>query len=148
MFQKILIVCTGNICRSPLAEAMLRQQLHIAHPASQAEVRSAGIGALVGAPADSTVQRIALEDGLALTDHIAQQATPALTRWADLVLVLEAHHLRYIVQLDPTARGKTFLLGHWTPEPEIDDPYRKSEERHRAVHARIAQAVRTWQDKL
>jgi protein-tyrosine phosphatase len=45
-------------------------------------------------------------------------------RWAELVLVMEKHHRDAVLAMDPTARGKTFLLGHWT-NTEIPDPYRR-----------------------
>jgi protein-tyrosine phosphatase len=147
VFQKILTICTGNICRSPLAEEMLRQLSLSKTPA--VEVRSAGIGALQGAPADDTVQRIAQEHGLQLDAHRGQQVTTALTRWADLILVMEPHHLQYILRTDPTARGKTFLLGHWLPtQTDIADPYRKSEDSYRQAHTRIAEAVQSWRTAL
>lgn len=147
VFQRILTICTGNICRSPLAEEMLRQLCLPTIPA--VTVRSAGIGALQGAPADETVQRIAQEHGLALGAHRGQQVSTTLTRWADLILVMEPHHLQYILRTDPTARGKTFLLGHWLPSrAEIADPYRQGEDLYRLAHARIAEAVESWRKAL
>ncbi len=145
VFQKILTICTGNICRSPLAEEMLRQLCLGKTPA--VEVRSAGIGALQGAPADETVQRIAQEHGLALDAHRGQQVTTALTRWADLILVMEPHHLQYILRTDPTARGKTYLLGHWL-KMDIGDPYRMDEGTYRSAHTTIAKAVESWRKAL
>jgi protein-tyrosine phosphatase len=140
-----LTICTGNICRSPLAEEMLRQLCQPQTPA--VEVRSAGIGALQGAPADETVQRIAQEQGLLLEAHRGQQVTTTLTRWADLILVMEPHHMQYILRTDPTARGKTYLLGHWL-QMDIADPYRKSEDTYRHTHTTIAQAVESWRKAL
>lgn len=151
MFTHILTICTGNICRSPLAEAMLCVQLGAAARTPPIQVRSAGIGALVGQPADETVLFVAAADAAlsaALTSHKAQQVGLQQTRWADLILVMEAHHMQYIVRMDPTARGKTFLLGHWLGAKSVGDPYLKHEEVYRETHAQIEQAVASWTSRL
>ena len=107
MFDKILTLCTGNICRGPLAEYLLRDRL--AARGRAATVASAGIGALVGHPADETTQRVALRHGTDLSPHVARQLTPEITRWADLILVMEKHHLEYATRLDPSAPATMVL---------------------------------------
>lgn len=145
MFEKILTVCTGNICRSPLAEYLTRN--HLAAAGRTVHVRSAGIGALIGHPADSDTQSIALAHGVDLSPHRAQQLSLELTRWADLILVMEKHHLQYTQDLDPTTRGKTFLIGHWN-KAEIPDPYRKGAAAHQLAYDMIADAIEHWHKKL
>ena len=120
MYERILVVCTGNICRSPIGEFLLRDTLVKA--GRKPEVRSAGVGALVDHPADENAIAIMAERGVDLGSHRAQQATVALCRWAELVLVMESHHREALGDIDPAVRGKTFLLGHWQKK-EIPDPY-------------------------
>lgn len=145
MFEKILTVCTGNICRSPLAEFLLREQL--ACKEQTTEVRSAGIGALIGHPAEENASSVALQHGTSLEGHRAQQINNQLTRWADLILVMEQHHMDNVLDQDPTARGKTFLLGHWNNR-EIPDPYRKGDAAHQRAYEEISNAVSSWISKL
>lgn len=145
MFEKILTLCTGNICRSPLAEALLRDRLGArGRPVS---VSSAGIGALVGHPADETTQRVALRHGVDLSAHRARQLTPEITRHVDLILAMEKHHLEYALRLDPTTRGKVFLIGHWD-KAEVPDPYRLGEESHQLAYDIISHSVEQWVAKL
>lgn len=145
MFQRILTVCTGNICRSPLAEAILRRALHQA--GKSAEVGSAGIGALIGHPAESITAELARDIGVSLDEHRARQLVPHITRWADLILCLEKHHLHYVFDLDPSARGKAFLLGHWSGT-EIADPYTLGIEAHQRAQAEIVSACSQWHKRL
>src|SRR5690606_32586263 len=86
--NRILLVCIGNICRSPVAEALLQQ----AFP--DKTVSSAGLAALVGHPADDTAQDIATRYGLDLSGHRARQITQAMCREADLILVMESSQQR------------------------------------------------------
>ncbi|WP_079437532.1 low molecular weight protein-tyrosine-phosphatase [Zoogloea sp. LCSB751] len=141
MFHNILTVCTGNICRSPVAEYLLRHELQRA--ARPAEVRSAGIGALVNHAADDTALALMEARQVPMQAHRAQQIEREHTRWADLILVMEKHHLDYVLGLDPTARGKTFLLGHWN-KLEIPDPYRRGDAAHAAAYDLIHQQVLIW----
>lgn len=145
MFDRILIVCTGNICRSPMAEFLLRQRL--SQGGGKAEVRSAGIGALVNHPVDAIVFSLMQAKGLDLTPHRGQQVTQNLTRWAELILVMEPHHKEAVVDMDPTARGKTFLLGHWTGQ-EIPDPYRQENEVYAQSLELIEASIDPWLKKL
>ena len=87
MFDSILVVCTGNICRSPLGERYLRNAL------PNKKIDSAGTGALVDHEADSAAQRIAQQNGLSLEGHKARQFTSSLARNYDLILVMEREHL-------------------------------------------------------
>jgi protein-tyrosine-phosphatase len=87
---------------------------HRARTGKRVEARSAGIGALVNHPAEEAICAMMNARGVDLSTHRASQLTPARLRWAELVLVMEKHHRDAVLAMDPTARGKTFLLGHWT----------------------------------
>lgn len=141
MFQKILTVCTGNICRSPVAEYLLRHQLDTA--GRTIDVQSAGIGALIDHPADDAALAFTDQLGVPMARHRARQIAQSHTRWADLILVMQKHHLDYVLDLDPTARGKTFLLGRWGGQ-EVPDPYQRGEGAHLAAYKLIAEEVQAW----
>jgi|SRR5690554_273664 len=143
MFNRILVVCTGNICRSPVAEAMLRRAL------PQREISSAGLGALVGHGVEPTARELAEADGLDASNHRARQLTAEMLQAADLVLVMSDGQRRAIADLAPEALGKTMLLGRWLPdEPEIPDPYRKSREVFEHVHRMLGRATDCWAARL
>lgn len=142
MFDRILVVCTGNICRSPFAEALLRQLC------PDKEVASAGTGALVGHAADGTALLVGEQMGVDMREHKAQQINEALCRTHDLILVMETYHQGFIARLDPTATGKTMLLGHWLRDKKIHDPYRQSEEYFQVVFKHIKRACEAWQEKI
>ncbi len=83
MFDSILIVCTGNICRSPIGERYLRKAL------PHKKIDSAGTGALVGHAADESAIYISTKHGISLDGHLGRQLTPSLARKYDLILVME-----------------------------------------------------------
>lgn len=135
--KRILTLCVGNICRSPLAQALLAREL----PAHQ--VWSAGLNALVGYPADPAVVQIAKEQGLDLLPHRAQQVTSVMCQQAELILVMEQTHKTQLEQLYPQVRGKVFRLGLYG-EFDIADPYRQPREAFDTAYQGIAQGVADW----
>ena len=147
MITNILIVCIGNICRSPMAEALLRRALS-KQPGSQPfQIRSAGIGALVGHPADDHALTLMAERGLDISEHRASQLNRDMIHWADLILVMETSHKHHIESQYPTARGKTYRLSEWD-QLDIEDPYRLSEDAFRKCLSNIEGGVTIWLSKL
>ncbi|MGO2324188.1 arsenate reductase/protein-tyrosine-phosphatase family protein [Vibrio casei] len=146
MFNKILVVCVGNICRSPTGERLLQQKL------PNKIVSSAGIGTersgLTNKPADKTAQLIAEQHGVSLEAHQAQQLTNSLCRQYDLILVMEKGHLDAVYDIAPEARGKTMLFGQWIEHKEIPDPFRKSQEEFEYVFDLIEKSANGWAKKL
>ncbi|MFA5702719.1 MAG: low molecular weight protein-tyrosine-phosphatase [Advenella sp.] len=138
--NNILTVCIGNICRSPVAEAMLKAAL----PGKN--VWSAGLAALEGHGADKTALEIAREHGLDLSAHRAQQLSSYMCTQADLILVMETAHKQELEQKYPFTRGKVHCLGHTGPtqKTEIADPYRKNHNAFVASHLAIEQGVAHW----
>ncbi len=142
MFNSVLIVCTGNICRSPTAERILRQLL------PNKKIDSAGVGALVGQEADPQACAVAEVHGVSLDGHKGRQFNSALANQYDLILVMEQSHIEQVTRQVIEARGKTLLLGHWLDKKEIPDPYRKSREAFEHVYKLIDQACQSWSKKL
>ena len=142
MFNKILVVCVGNICRSPTAERLLRQY----HP--QITVESAGLGALVGKGADASAVNVAASHALSLEGHCARQVTGRLCRDYDLILAMEKRHIASLHEMATEMRGKVMLFGHWDNERDIPDPYRKSREAFEAVYALLERSARQWAQAL
>lgn len=145
MFNKILVVCIGNICRSPMGEALLKHRAQQKRPSLM--VSSAGIGALAGWPADSIVQEILLEQGIDCSGHRARQLTESMLLDSDLVLVMEKNHRREIERMFPNVCGKVHLLGKWD-DFEIPDPYKKPRQFFQETYRLIVQGIDGWQAKL
>ena len=142
MVDSILVICTGNICRSPIGERLLRRAL------PEKRIDSAGVGALVNHEADASAIRVAEKHGVSLAGHKGTQFTSALGRQYDLLLVMEVSHLEQVSRIAPEVRGKTMLFGHWLNGKEIPDPYRKSDEAFNSVYQLIERASQSWAAKL
>jgi protein-tyrosine phosphatase len=135
--QSILVVCHGNICRSPFAERLLRARV------PSIEAASAGLQATSGTPADTNAARAASAFGVDLATHSATLLTNDLIAGADLVLGMEGRHRREIVRSWPGARAKTFLLGDFlmSAPHRIEDPWGCDDETFLRVFQQIEQAV-------
>ncbi len=144
MFDSILVVCAGNICRSPTAEYVLKSKL----AGKNIKVSSAGLTALEGKAADATAKQIAATNGINMDEHQGRQLTSSLVAQNSVILVMEQRHLTDLCSRYPEARGKTFLLGKWLGDKEVPDPYRQSLEAFQHVYALIDSACSAWQKYL
>ena len=105
----VLFVCTGNICRSPTAEALARREL-ARYPGAPIQLSSAGSHALEGNPAASRSMLAASSRGASLERHFARELTRRRVRAADLILCMAAEHRPFVLSYDRSAASRTFLL--------------------------------------
>lgn len=140
-FENILVVCVGNICRSPMAEALLKQRFPEKH------IDSAGVGALVGHSADPASIQIMQEQNVDLTNHVAKQIDEKLAQKADLIFTMSDSQNKWIEDRFPFCRGKTFKLGHWNGN-DIADPYKHEMSAFQTAYKDIVRGIDEWQDKL
>ena len=124
---KVLIVCTGNTCRSPMATVILERLLKQNKLKKKVLVKSAGIVSLGGFPASRLAVEVCRENDLDLSAHQSSRLTDRLIRDADLILVMEEMHKEVIGKSNLAARKKTKLLSEFAPEKslgsDIIDPY-------------------------
>jgi protein-tyrosine phosphatase len=140
-FDNILVVCVGNICRSPMAEALLKKR----YP--DKAIDSAGVGALVGHPADPAALEIMTKQQLDITNHVAKQIDEKLVLKADLIFTMSDSQTKWIEERWPFCRGKTFKLGHWT-DNDIADPYRHEITAFETAYQDIVDGLEQWADKI
>ena len=140
MIKSILVVCVGNICRSPTAEALLQAKL----ADKGIKVSSAGLGALVNKPVDPTASEVMAANGYELPEHKARQVTPSMLRQADLILAMETRHIQSIHAMAPESRGKTLLIGKWLEGREVPDPYRQQLPAFEHVFRMLDNATNAW----
>ena len=107
MFERILIVCDGNICRSPTVAAMLREL----KPGKT--VSSAGLVGLVGHDMESTARAVAEENGLECGPHTARKLDSELCRDSDLILVMESRQKERLSRVFPEASGMILIAAFW-----------------------------------
>lgn len=141
---RVLLVCTGNTCRSPLAAALLRRQA--AARGLSLEVWSAGTGALPGAAATPEAVQVAGEAGLSLAGHRATALTEGMVRAADLVLTMTRAQRRQVVDLAPAAADKVLTIKEFAFRDakewgDVADPLGGGLEAYRESLADLARAV-------
>jgi protein-tyrosine phosphatase len=139
--KSVLVVCEGNICRSPMAAGLLASAL------PQARIRSAGLNALTGMPAEEAAVELMKTKGIDITPHRAIQVTRELCMDAELVLVMSAQQRTRLQEKYPFACGRTFRLGEFS-KCDIPDPYRQPAAAFRESLRLIEQGVREWLDRI
>ncbi|MDX8382977.1 MAG: hypothetical protein R8M45_02775 [Ghiorsea sp.] len=138
----MMMVCAGNMCRSPFAEFYMRKCL--AEKGVEAECFSRGLLAMQGKKVPELGLKVGLEFGVDMQEHISQTLlAPDMDR-AALVLVMEQPQRAHLMQKRPEHVGKVMMLSQPCGGKQIDDPMQRSETTYRRVYGEIAAHVDVW----
>jgi protein-tyrosine-phosphatase len=143
--KRILFVCTGNSCRSVMAESLMRQMLQQTGKES-IQVESAGVFAITGMGPTRETLRVLQDVGIDCAAHRARSLTPEMIQEADLILAMEQLQVEEILRRAPAAREKihflkTYSLSEPVTNPNIPDPIGKPLEVYEVCFAEIREAV-------
>jgi len=139
--RQILFLCTGNICRSPMAEYLLRDRLG---RGSKWNVVSAGLSAGRGMPASRSAVQALQERGIEMKSHLSQPVSRELVDASTLIVVMTASHLVQLQAIYPSVSEKVFLLKSFDPKArnrDVEDPIGASLEIYRGIRDEIEEAL-------
>ncbi|MCY1215393.1 Low molecular weight protein-tyrosine-phosphatase Ptp [compost metagenome] len=139
--HSILVVCLGNVCRSPMAACLL------SHALPDCEIMSAGLAPPVGAAADPRAVRLLAHEGYDLRGHRARAVDATLVNAADLVLVMDRYQRDELEHMFPQARGKTYRLCEFV-QADVPDPYGGSQGMFAVALVLIKQGIESWSAQL
>jgi protein-tyrosine-phosphatase len=145
----ILFVCTGNTCRSPMAEALARSEL-ARRDWHHVDIGSAGVAAFDGQPASEHAISVLERHGMEARSHRSRSLSPELVSWADLILAMSRSHLPAIARMG--GAEKMALLAYFANEDErrggVADPFGGDETEYEITFQQLEQLVRDSLDRL
>ncbi|MDL2284396.1 low molecular weight phosphotyrosine protein phosphatase [Oxalobacter sp. OttesenSCG-928-P03] len=134
MINHILVLCLGNICRSPMAEGLLKEKF------PEKTITSAGLRGMTGWTADPSSIRIMAKHGIDITSHRGRNLTRQMVEEADLILTMEEQQTRTVESRFPEAKGKIMRLGEYG-NYDIADPFNRSIEFFKKTYELIEKGV-------
>jgi len=145
--KRIVFICTGNICRSPMAEGLLRHK-GLVPGREDVIVSSMGISGLNNEPATEHTRAVCLANGFDMSQHRSRPVIGDELKGADLIFCMETVHKEFVRTFFPWYKDKTFLLGAWpgkeTRKSGIQDPMGGSLQ----VYRRIFSIIETHIDRI
>jgi protein-tyrosine phosphatase len=141
MISNVLMVCHGNLCRSPMAAALLQQRVE------GLRVGSAGLAAEVGQPAATEAVAVLSEMGIDIQAHRATQLTRQIANDAELILTMTAAQTRSLQSLYPLMRGRIFSIRGFD-DTDIDDPMGMPISAFRACREALTDGIDYWVRRL
>lgn len=148
--MRVLFVCTGNTCRSPMAEALFQKKVRELGSSGKISVRSAGIHKFKGMPVSPHALTVLAEYGIEY-DYEPQGVNPELIEWADLVLTMTEFHKYVAIAINPSIINKIFTLKEFVGDQNslnISDPVGKSLSKYRACAQEINASLNLLLKKL
>lgn len=142
MFDSLLIVCTANLCRSPIAQGLMQKTF------PDKRILSAGLMANIVKPIAPLALSVAHSHGLDLSKHKTTALSQALCLQADLILVMENWQRDNVADYHFANRGKVFLFGHWINHREIPDPFGKEHSAFEQTYSLLHQATQSWVGRI
>ncbi|MDQ6974393.1 MAG: hypothetical protein Q9M10_05870 [Mariprofundaceae bacterium] len=138
----IMMICAGNMCRSPFAEYYMRMRLQEAD--IEAECFSRGLLAMPGRKVPSIAYKVGMDFGVDMSAHISQTLLAPDVDRAALMMVMEQGQRQHLSKMRPTSIGKVFLLSHPLGGKAIRDPMGKNEAYFHDVYEEITRMVDAW----
>lgn len=141
-FERILVVCTANVCRSPYVASRLAQAL------PDRTIVSAGTQAVSGDKADSRVIERAQKHGISLLDHRSMRVNTDMLHRSDVILVMEETQAHELSALSPVSQGRIQRVGMWNNSPNIDDPHGDDSAAYDMFFTVVEVSIEMWIDRL
>ncbi len=143
--MNIIFVCTGNTCRSPMAEGFFKS---LCDNSCAFDVRSRGVAAIDGMSASEYSVIAASELGSDISAHSSHQITHADVSWADFIFTMTSSHASVLKAAFPEFAPKIFSIGEFVGSADVSDPYGGDLSTYRKCAAELEDAVQKIYDKL
>lgn len=146
MTEHILFVCTGNICRSPMAEGIARA--YAKEHALPYTFRSAGVAACVGNAASTHARDTAKAHNTAIDDHVARALSDEIARESDRILVMTQAHKKVVLTRFPFTKGKVATLAEYAKgtHKDVEDPFGGTREEYEKTYETLTVLIRAFLD--